>query len=182
MSVGPRYEYEVSTQLLGLATHCAKMMIQQPGQHQPSANMQLSREQEPFIVSCHTKLRGPHGRSAFKYPVSNAVDCDVMLGPGDGMAIQPTVRLVSLVSLVQTRPSTATSWSPTTTLYPSLARCEAAVSGSVITAPSSELSICRRVKLGITNTTAATPTLVSCRYCAAASLSCFVVSKSFKIR
>ena len=73
MSVGPRYEYEVSTQLLGLATHCAKMMIQQPGQHQPSANMQLSREQEPFIVSCHTKLRGPHGRSAFKYPVSNAV-------------------------------------------------------------------------------------------------------------
>ena len=83
MSVGPRYEYEVSTQLLGLATHCAKMMIQQPGHHQPSANMQLSREQEPFIVSCHTKLRGPHGRSAFKHPVSNAVDCgDVMLGAG----------------------------------------------------------------------------------------------------
>ena len=52
----------------------------------------------------------------------------------------------------------------------------------ITSAPSSELSICRRVKLGITNTTAATPTLVSCRYCAAASLSCFVVSKSFKIR
>ena len=63
-----------------------------------------------------------------------------MLGPGDGMAIQPTVRLVSLVSLVQTRPSTATSWSPTTTLYPSIAhcalypslsRCEAAVSDHI---------------------------------------------------
>ena len=53
----------------------------------------------------------------------------------------------------------------------------------ITSAPSSELSICRRVKLGITNITAATPTLVSCRYCgAASSLSCFVVSKSFKIR
>ena len=32
----------------------------------------------------------------------------------------------------------------------------------ITSAPSSELSICRRVQLGITNITAATPTLVSC--------------------
>ena len=95
-------------------------------------------------------------------------------------ATQPTVRLVSLVSLVQTRPSPATRWSPHHTVALSIAVRSCSDHSSklgVVNLPPREARHyqhhCRY-----------TDTRVSCRYCAAAaaSLSCFVVSKSFKIR